>query len=326
MSAQSPEPPRLTRGYSVALLSSVILSTTAIFIRYLTETYRMPAVVLAFWRDAFVSLTLLLVLGLLRPGLLKAGRRFRAYLLGYGVVLALFNALWTLSVALNGASIATVLVYSSAAFTAILGWQFLKESLDGTKVLAIIFSLTGCALVVNAFAMSSWETNISGILIGLAAGLGYAVYTLMGRSASQRGLNPWTTVLYTFGVAAGVLFLISLIPVRLFPDTATGPEALFWLGDAWAGWAILILLAAGPTLAGFGLYNVSLVYLPSSVANLILTSEPAFTVIIAYLLLGERLSWPQVAGSLLILGGVAVLRIRDSRRERRLRANPILPE
>jgi hypothetical protein len=37
----------LSRGYAIALISSAILATTAIFIRYLTETYHIPALVLA---------------------------------------------------------------------------------------------------------------------------------------------------------------------------------------------------------------------------------------------------------------------------------------
>ena len=53
---------------------------------------------------------------------------------------------------------------------------------------------------------------------------------------------------------------------------------------------MLFLVAAGPTLAGFGLYNVSLTYLPSSVANLVLTLEPAFTAVIAYFLLDEQMT------------------------------------
>ena len=52
----------LTRGYSIAVAAAAILSTTAIFIRYLTQTYHIPALVLAFWRDAFVALTLLVIL------------------------------------------------------------------------------------------------------------------------------------------------------------------------------------------------------------------------------------------------------------------------
>jgi drug/metabolite transporter (DMT)-like permease len=73
----------------------------------------------------------------------------------------------------------------------------------------------------------------------------------------------------------------------------------------------LLLLAMGPTLAGYGLYNVSLTLLPSSVANLIVSLEPAFTAAIAYFLLGERLSWVQVGGSLMILSGVVFLRIYE---------------
>jgi drug/metabolite transporter (DMT)-like permease len=47
------------------------------------------------------------------------------------------------------------------------------------------------------------------------------------------------------------------------------------------------------------------------VANLVVTLEPAFTAVIAFLLLGERYSWIQIAGSLLILGGVVFLRIYE---------------
>ncbi len=68
-------------------------------------------------------------------------------------------------------------------------------------------------------------------------------------------------------------------------------------------------------MAGFGLYNVSLGYLPSSVANLILSTEPVFTAVIAYLLLGEQMTGIQLAGSLLILGGVAIMRLFEKEPE-----------
>ncbi len=41
---------KLARGYAVALTSALILSTTGIFIGYLTRTYDLPALVLAFWQ------------------------------------------------------------------------------------------------------------------------------------------------------------------------------------------------------------------------------------------------------------------------------------
>ena len=303
------------RGYAIALASALVLATTAIFIRYLTETYRIPALVLAWWRDGFVTLTLLLVLRLLRPRLLTVKRRHLGYLFGYGFVLAIFNALWTLSVALNGAAIATVLVYCSTAFTALLARWLLKERLGWYKLLAILLCLGGCVFVADALDPGVWLVSSIGILTGIIAGLGYAIYSLMGRSAAQRGLNPWSTLFYTFGFAAAFLLIFNLLPGGFLPGAASHPADFFWLGDAFAGWGILFILAAGPTLLGFGLYNLSLSYLPSSVANLILTLEPVFTGLLAYSLLGERLNRLQILGSLMVIGGVIFLRIFEKRVE-----------
>jgi drug/metabolite transporter (DMT)-like permease len=312
----------LTRGYTIAVASAAILSTTAIFIRHLTQSYHLPPLVLAFWRDGFVAFTLLLVLRVLRPLLLQAKRQHLLYLILYGLLLAIFNALWTLSVALNGAAISTVLVYCSAGFTALLGWWLLQERLDGAKLLAVAFSLAGCVLVSGALDPAAWHTNMIGILTGVLSGLGYAIYSLMGRSAAQRGLNPWTTLFYTFGFAAVFLLFLNLLSGGHVPGAAGRLTDFFWLGNAWVGWGILFLLAAGPTVAGFGLYNVSLGYLPSSVANLILTLEPAFTAAIAYFLLGERLNGIQLGGSLMILTGVVFLRIYEGRLASQNRLQP----
>ncbi len=299
---------RLTRGYAAALGSAAVLSTTAIFIRHLTQTYQMPPLVLAFWRDSFVVLTLLLVLGLLRPEWLRLKRQHLVYFAGYGLVLAGFNTLWTFSVALNGAASSTVLAYTSAGFTALLGWWLLKERLDWAKILVVIVSLGGCALVANAFDPAAWRVNLVGILTGTSSGLFYALYSLMGRAAAQRGLNPWTSLLYTFGFAAGFLLCFNL----LAPGTLAVKVAQFgWLGANLPGWGILFLLAAGPTVVGFGLYNISLSYLPSSVANLIVTLEPAFTAVMAYFLLDEHISAVQIGGGLMIMGSVAFLRLYE---------------
>jgi drug/metabolite transporter (DMT)-like permease len=302
---------QLSRGYTLALISAAFLSTTAIFIRYLTQTFQLPALVLASWRDGFVALSLLLVLAFRQRSLLVMPRQHLRYLLIYGLVLAVFNSLWTLSVALNGAAVSTVLAYSSAGFTALLGRWFLKEDLGWSKILAVIFSLAGCVLVAGAHDPQVWQTNTLGLLTGIGSGLLYAVYTLLGRSATQRGLNPWTTVLYTFGFAALFLLGINLLPGGSIPGAAAVPADMFWLGSAWQGWLALFLLAAVPTLLGFGLYNSSLIYLPSSVANLIVTLEPIFTAIIAYFLFGEVLTAVQILGGMLILAGVVFLRIYE---------------
>jgi len=308
-----PKSSHLTRGYTVALISAAILSTTAVLIRYLTLTYHLPALLLAFWRDFFVFLTLLPILALGRWSPLRVERSHLRYLVLYGLMLAIFNSLWTLSVSLNGAAVSTVLAYCSAGFTALLGWWFLKERLDWGKLLAVALSLAGCVLVSGALDPAAWRLNLLGIVTGILSGLWYAIYTLMGRSASQRGLYPWTTLVYTFGFAAAFLLFFNLFSGGHIPGAATRMADFLWLGKAWAGWGVLFLLAAGPTVVGFGLYNVSLTYLPSSVANLVVTLEPAFTALIAYFFLSERLTWIQMIGGLLILSGVVFLRFYEGR-------------
>ncbi|MFZ2413944.1 MAG: DMT family transporter, partial [Candidatus Cryosericum sp.] len=187
----------LARGYPIAAVAAVILSTTAILIRYLTQTYNVPALVLAFWRDSFVALTMLMALGILCPRLLRVEPRHIGYLLAYGLMLTMFNSFWTLSVSLNGAAVSTVLAYSSAAFTALLGRWLLKERLGWAKVVTIVGCMGGCVLVSGALDPAAWQGNLTGIVTGTLSGLWYAGYSLMGRSASQRGLDPWTTLLYT---------------------------------------------------------------------------------------------------------------------------------
>jgi drug/metabolite transporter (DMT)-like permease len=309
--------PARSQGYLISLLSALVLSTTAILIRYLTETYALPALVLAFWRALFVVLSLFSVLLLLRRELLRVSKNNLRYLAFYGLVLACFNSFWTVSVSVNGAAISTVLAYSSTMFTALLGRWLLKEGLDWAKVLAVILTLGGCVLISGVLDLSAWQGSWGGLIVGVGSGLFYASYSLMGRSASQRGLNPWTTLFYSFGFGTVFLFLFNLLPADLIPGAADGLSGFLWLGDRLAGWGLLMLLAAGPTLLGYGLYNMGLEHLPSSIVNLIVTAELIFTTAQAYLFLGERLHAYELGGGLLIMVGVVVLRWREGWRARR---------
>lgn len=297
------------RGYLAALGAAAILAWTAVLIRYLTVRHGLPPLVLAFWRNAFVVATLWPALALLAPGRLRVARRDWPFLAGYGLLLATFNALWTLSVARAGASLATVLVYTSGAMTALLGaWRF-GERIGRLQAVAIGACLLGCALVAGIVGggPGAWRAEPLGVAAGLLSGLTYALYSLQGRAAAQRGIDPWTTVLCAFGL--GAIFLLGghLAAAALLPG-APAAGGLLHLRSDLAGWGVLLLLAAGPTVIGFGLYGVSLAHLRAGVANLILTLEPALTALIAWGLLGERLSGPAWAGSALILLGVAALR------------------
>jgi drug/metabolite transporter (DMT)-like permease len=304
---------RSAQGYSAALASAVFLSTTSIFIRHLVTNFDMPPLVLACWRNVIVVATLVPVMLLFNRGLLRVERVHLPFLAVFGLVLAGFNGLWAISVAQNGAAVATVMVYCSVAYTAILGWKFLGESLGALKFGAIGLCLCGCALISGALSLSAWQSNLLGVVAGLLTGLCYTAYSLMGRVTSNRAISPWTTLLYIFAFAGMFLFLANLTGGRI-PGSAMTPADLFWLGHSLEGWTVMILLGAIPTVGGYGFYNVSLTLLDASVANIIVSLEPLFTAVFAYLLLGETLSPIQLLGSALLLSGVAAIKLADLRR------------
>jgi len=304
---------RSAQGYTVALVSAIFLSTTSIFIRHLVTNFDMPPLVLACWRNIIVVSTLVPFMLLFNRRLLRVSWAEIPFLALFGLMLAGFNGLWAISVAKNGAAVATVMVYCSVAYTAILGWKFLGESLGLLKVAAIVLCLGGCALISGALDASNWQANFLGVVAGLLTGLCYTAYSLMGRVTSERGISPWTTLLYIFAFAGFFLFLANLTG-GFVPGSAVTVADMLWLGDRMDGWIIMILLGAIPTVGGYGFYNVSLSLLDASIANIIVSLEPAFTAVFAFLILGEILSPVQLLGSALLLSGVAAIKLADLRR------------
>ena len=305
---------KISRGYLIGLAATVSLSFTGILISHLSRAYRLPSLVLAFWRDGFVVLGLAAALVVSSPWRFRLNRGHRGFFILYGLSLALFNAAWTFSVEFNGAAVATVLAFSSPAMTAILAHYLLKEEINGIKLGSIALSLAGTVLVSGAADPAAWKVNAAGIAFGLLTGLFFACYNMVGKTSANRSIDPWTTMLYGFSWAVFFLFLFNVM-MNTFSRQA--PLANFmWLGDSIGGWAILLLLGIGPTIGGYGLYLVSLGYLPATVANLIGALEPAFTAVWAYLLFAEQLTAVQLVGSLVVLASVVLLRLGDANRAR----------
>ena len=302
--------PSPTRGYLIAFVATALWSTTAIFIGYLTTRFHMPPLALAFWRDLIVAGALFAALALVARPLLHLERQHLLFFVLYGFVLSVFNGLWTVSVTLNGAAVSTVLVHSSPAFTVLFGWRRLGERLDAFKIGAVTLSIAGCMFVSGAYERAAWQVNAAGILVGLVTGVVFAAYSLLGKGSSRRGLNPWTATLYTFAFGAAFLSLVQRADTLLWLSRplAAGPGGRY---EVALGWGTLVLLAVGPTLGGYGLYTVSLTHLPAATANLIATLEPAMTAVLAFCLLGERLTIPQLLGGGLILIGMVLLRFSE---------------
>src|SRR5512136_3088904 len=206
---------RLNRGYTIGLIGIAFWSTTAIFISYLLKSYPLQPLTLAFWRDLFVVGALALGLAVFRRSALRSAPHQRRFLIAYGFSLTLMNISWTLSVALNGAAVSTVMVYASPGITAIAAHFVFKERISLIRVCAFIGSLAGCVLVARANDPAQWNVNAGGIIIGVLSACGFAFYSLMGKAVSQRRINSWTATLSAFGIAAIALLPITLITLAL---------------------------------------------------------------------------------------------------------------
>lgn len=287
------------RGYFIVLLSTALMSTTGILIKFLLVDFKMESLALAFLRVLIVSSAVGMAILIVRRELFKIQTRHLVSFALFGILgVGLHQLLWVTSVQLNGAGVATVLVYAQPAIVALISVRFLGETLDRAKIVALILALTGIILVAKAYDVSNLQLNGLGILVGIGTGGTWAAYALLGRYTARR-YAAWTCLFYAF--LFGSLFLL---PLQMFVQNTLS------LGTRWDGWAVLFLLSLGPTLGGFALYTIGLSQVPASVVTLIGTLEPVFTIITAYLLFREVLELPQLIGAALILSGVILLRPR----------------
>lgn len=285
------------RGYILVLISTMLMSTTGILIKLLLVDYNMEPLALAFLRVLIVSSAMALGLLLFQRAYFKIRRRHLVYFILMGVFgVGMHQMLWVNSVRLNGAGVATVLVYIQPTIVALISVRFLGETLDRNKIIALVLTLLGIVLVSQVYKPEALNLNWLGLLVGLGTGFTWAAYALFGRYTSIR-YPAWTSLFYAF--LFGMLFLL---PLQFFVQEPLS------LGAQWGGWAILLFLSLGPTLGGFGLYTIGLSQVPASVVTLIGTLEPVFTIIIAFFLFNERLDLAQIIGAGLILFSVILLR------------------
>ncbi len=296
-----------SRGFLIALTATVIWSTTGILISYISKTYSLPSLVLAFWRDLFVSFGMVVGLLVFSRAHFQLGKKHWGFMVLYGLTLAIFNSMWTFSVQYNGAAVATVMAFSSPAMTATLSKIVFKEHFSKIKILSILLSLGGIVLVSGAYDPAVWNLNPLGIIFGLISGLMFAIYNLEGKHASDTHIDSWTALLYSFAFATVFLLFFNLGNDLLITGKLPFADML-WLGNSLPGWGLLFFLGVAPTLGGFGLYTLSIRYLSPTTSNLIATLEPAFTAIWAYFLLNEVLTGTQLMGGMLVLIGVILLR------------------
>lgn len=186
-----------------------------------------------------------------------------------------------------------VLIFTMPIWTLLLAWPLLGERVRGRQWLAAASTLTGLVMIIEPWNM---QTSLFSKFLGLMAALCWAVGTiLIKRLRSTTPVDLLT--LTTWQMLLGSLPLIAL--AYFVPEAPTQ-----WSMD-YAG--ILVFMAVASTAMCWWLWIYILDRVPAWEASLSVLGTPVVAILSSRLTLGEEFKALEIAGILLIGGGLALL-------------------
>ena len=300
-------PRKTTPPAATAIAGAACISSSAVLMR-LADT---SASITALGRCGFALPVLgALALAERRRGAPRLPSRSRWLARLAGLFLAGDLILWSHAIAAIGAGLGTVVTNLQVLIIPLLAWLILDERPRRSLVLASPVMLTGLALVGGLGGLGgprAYGTDPAlGVVYGIGVAILYAIYILMLRQAtSARGARPGPRGEGTRTAVAGVLFEAT---VGATAGSAAGGFALhdFHLGHAWPTLGWLVVLALTSQVLGWLLITVSMPRLPAGMIGALLLVQPAGSVALSYVILGERPSALQLIGVALMLAGLLV--------------------
>lgn len=173
-------------------------------------------------------------------------------------------------------------------------WPLLGERLSWQGAVGIAVSLAAIALLsFSGVTQDAAPAPLLGNVLEFCAMLAATGSTLVVKHLSAR-YDPW--FLTGLQAAVGVLFFAPLAFASGMPDIAAAPLST---------WLALLYLGVVCGLGAFGLYNSALRMLPAGRAALAINAIPVVALVGGWLVLGERLTWLQIAACAMIIGAVA---------------------
>jgi drug/metabolite transporter (DMT)-like permease len=205
---------------------------------------------------------------------------------------------WLQSNGLKTSEAATTawIVATTPVFMALLGWLVLKEGLGWLKVAGIALAALGVLLVVSHGDLSSISIGrfgAPGDILILISAVNWAVFSAL----SRRGLktHPAARMMF-FVMTLGWLFTTLLFFGGAGPGEISRLTVNGWLGVAFLG-----VFCSG--LAYIAWYD-ALQALSTAQTGVFLYIEPLVAVVVAAMILGERVTGASLAGGAVILFGV----------------------
>ncbi len=187
----------------------------------------------------------------------------------------------------NAGLISTMNTISIALFSFVL----LKEKITKWQLSAMILSLFGVVLVLSK---GDWQLLLdfqfnTGDLWMLAAVCVWGLYSVCSKWAMQT-TSPLMATFY-----AGIFGVLMLLPFTSTDFTFTNVNTSF----------ILSMLYTGiiSTVVCMVFWNIGVQKLGATTSGIFLHFNPIFTALLAYLFIGENMSWLQGIGGLIVIVG-----------------------
>jgi drug/metabolite transporter (DMT)-like permease len=282
------------------LLAGVLWGSMGLFVRKLNALGLTSMEIVAL-RVIVTSITLGLYLLIFKSELLIVHLRDLWCFFGTGICsIVFFNVCYFKTIMLTSLSVAAVLLYTAPAIVMVASCILFGEKMTGRKLLSLFLTLAGCLLVTGV--LGDWE-NVSGIGIvtGLGAGLGYALYSIFSRYALERGYHSLTITFYTFFIASIASLFMGNVEHVVGVMNASGGMLLFCF-------AFGVLCTVAPYL----IYTIGLEYVENSRASILASIEPVTAAVLGAVFFHETVTPTEIAGIALVVGAFVVCRERKN--------------
>ncbi len=284
-------------GVIFVLIAGALWGTMGVFVNFFSST-GLKSVDIAGIRLIFASLIMTVYILIKDTRLFKIKLRDLWCFLGSGLVsLMIFTVCYFETIVRSSMSVAAVLLYTSPVFVIIFSFFIFKERITLSKVLSCIVCVVGCTFVTGIIG-SDTKVSFVALLLGIASGVSYALYSIFSRFALQRGYSSMSITAYTFIFAAiGLSFFTDF---GMLLDTVSKTPTLGFL------MALSGLITA---VLPYVFYTKGLERLEGGKAAVIAAIEPVVATAIGGVFFSDNLSILQYFGIALVIFSIVLTNI-----------------
>lgn len=278
---------------SVAVLCAGILwGSLGIFVRQFNEVGLQTMNIVGL-RAFGTSFFLFIFLGVTSRDSFKIHLKDVWCFLGTGIAsIVFFNYCYYRSIVLTDLSTAAILLYTAPSMVMVMSAILFKEKFTWLKAVALMLAFFGC-IFVTGIVGNKMNLNLTGILIGLGSGLGYALYSIFSRLALKRGYSSLTISFYTFLFA-----FVGSLPFIHVREMAAGVMRVP------GGILFYVAFVFFTTVLAYFLYTWGMQGVDTGTASILASVEPVVATLIGVFIFQEGMGLLQGLGILMVIASI----------------------